>query len=65
MPCSGSCVRSETATGSHPHPIDSQRMQRIPDDGKDYTLPPGLGRFPLRHVDDFAASVPALWKRHG
>ena len=29
-----------------------QRTLRIPDDNRDYPLPPGLGRFPLRHVDD-------------
>ena len=34
--------------------IDFQRTLRIPDDESDYPLPPGLGRFPLRHVDDFA-----------
>ena len=33
--------------------INFQRTLRIPDDGSDYHLPPGLGRFPLRHVDDF------------
>lgn len=33
--------------------IDFQRTLRIPDDGHDYHLPPGLGRFPLRHVEDF------------
>jgi hypothetical protein len=45
--------------------IELQRTLRIPDDGRDYPLPPGLGRFPLRHVDDFAARVPAEWSRHG
>jgi hypothetical protein len=45
--------------------VDFQRTLRIPDDGKDYPLPPGLGRFPLKHVDDFAESVPELWKKHG
>ncbi len=45
--------------------IDFQRTLRIPDDGRDYPLPPGLGRFPLRHVDDFAARVPDRWIRHG
>jgi hypothetical protein len=52
----------------HPHAelrIDFQRTLRIPDDGKDYPLPPGLGRFPLRHVDDFAASAPDEWLKHG
>jgi hypothetical protein len=54
--------------GVHPDArveIELQRTLRIPDDGRDYPLPPGLGRFPLRHVDDFAARVPADWSRHG
>jgi hypothetical protein len=33
--------------------IGFKRTLRIPDDGKDYPLPPGLGRFPMKHVDDF------------
>lgn len=45
--------------------IEFQRTLRIPDDGTDYPLPPGLGRFPLRHVDDFADRVPAPWMEHG
>jgi hypothetical protein len=45
--------------------IDFQRTLRIPDDGKDYPLPPGLGRFPLRHVDDYSNTVPANWIEHG
>ncbi len=45
--------------------IDFQRTLRIPDDGKEHSLPPGLGSFPLRHVDDFAASVPPAWIEHG
>lgn len=49
--------------------IGFQRTLRIPDDGpnggKDYPLPPGFGPFPLRHVDDFARTVPAAWKKRG
>ncbi len=45
--------------------LDFQRTLRIPDDGRDYPLPPGLGRFPLRHVDDFAERVPAAWRERG
>ena len=45
--------------------IDFQRTLRIPDDGSDYPLPPGLGRFPLRHVDDHAHRLPAAWLRRG
>jgi hypothetical protein len=45
--------------------IDFQRTLRIPDDGKDYPLPPGLGRFPMKHVDDHAGAVPKDWLEHG
>ena len=45
--------------------INLQRTLRIPDDEEDYPLPPGLGRFPLRHVDDFADRVPGRWLEHG
>jgi hypothetical protein len=45
--------------------IDFQRTLRIPDDNRSYPLPPGLGRFPLAHVDDFADRLPAAWKIHG
>lgn len=45
--------------------IDFQRTLRIPDDGRDYPLPPGLGSFPLRHIDDHAPRVPAHWLTRG
>jgi hypothetical protein len=45
--------------------IDFQRTLRIPDDDREYPLPAGLGRFPLCHVDDFAARVPQQWVEHG
>jgi len=45
--------------------IDFQRTLRIPDDGNDYPLPPGLGRFPIKHVDNYAEKVPSLWIEHG
>lgn len=41
-----------------------QRTLRIPDDGRDYPLPPGLGCFPVHHVDDFP-QVPEAWKKRG
>jgi hypothetical protein len=44
--------------------VSLQRTLRIPDDSKDYPLPPGLGRFPIRHVDDFTG-VPEHWRKHG
>jgi hypothetical protein len=45
--------------------IEFQRTLRIPDDDKDYPLPPGLGAFPLRHLDDFAQRLPANWHERG
>lgn len=45
--------------------VEFQRTLRIPDDNREYPLPPGLGHFPLRHVDDDAARVPAAWLQHG
>jgi hypothetical protein len=33
--------------------IDFQRTLRLPDDGETHYLPPGLGKFPLRHIEDF------------
>ncbi len=45
--------------------IEFQRTLRIPDDNREYPLPPSLGTFPLRHVDDSADRLPAEWSRHG
>lgn len=45
--------------------VSFQRTLRIPDDGKVYPLPPGLGAFPIRRVEDFADRVPASWRKKG
>lgn len=45
--------------------VTFMRTLRIPDDGKDYPLPAGLGRFPIRHVDDFGGQVPTAWRERG
>jgi len=42
--------------------LQFQRTLRIPDNGKHYPLPPGLGAFPLRHVEDFTDRVPKGWR---
>ena len=42
-----------------------QRTLRIPDDNRAYPLPPGLGRFPLSHVDDHLERLPEQWGRRG
>lgn len=45
--------------------IEFQRTLRIPDDGKTYPLPPGLGAFPLRHVEDFKERLTAETRERG
>jgi hypothetical protein len=41
--------------------VSFQRTLRVPDDGREYPLPPGLGAFPIRAVSDFANRVPPEW----
>jgi len=38
---------------------------RLPDDGKTYPLPPGLGSFPVLRVSDYETTVPASWLARG
>ncbi|WP_198378796.1 hypothetical protein [Neoroseomonas rubea] len=46
--------------------VEFQRTLRVPDDGRRHKLPPGLGRFPVRAVDDLdPARLPAGWARRG
>ncbi|MGG5817715.1 hypothetical protein [Falsiroseomonas sp. HW251] len=46
--------------------VTFQRTLRVPDDATRYGLPPGLGRFPLRAVDELRQdAVPQDWKRRG
>ena len=45
--------------------IEFQRTLRIPDDNREYRLPPGLGEFPLYRVDDYPDNLPHTWEEHG
>ena len=45
--------------------VEFKRTLRIPDDGTSYPLTPGLGNFPLVHVDDFADKIPTSWQKQG
>jgi len=45
--------------------ISFMRTLRLPDDGKIYPLPAGLGEFPLRHVEEFPERVPVEWRNRG
>lgn len=45
--------------------VNFQRTLRIPDDNREYPLPPGLGRFPVEHVEDHSSRLPAAWVERG
>lgn len=45
--------------------VNFQRTLRIPDNGKHYPLPPGLGSFSLKHLEDCADRIPAAWSERG
>lgn len=45
--------------------VSFHRTLRIPDDGRTYPLPPGLGMFPLFKVEDYPDRVPAAWREQG
>ena len=47
-----------------PVTVNFQRTLRIPETGL-HPLPPGLGRFPLRRVSDYADTAPADWLARG
>jgi len=45
--------------------VSFQRTLRLPDDGKTYPLPAGLGRFPLRSVAGYVDTAPEQWLEKG
>lgn len=45
--------------------LNFQRTLRIPDDGRTYPLPPGLGEFPICKVEDYEDRVPASLRERG
>ncbi len=55
-------VRDQLVLG--PVTVDFQRTLRIPETGL-HPLPPGLGRFPLRRVEDYPDTAPAEWLARG
>jgi hypothetical protein len=42
-----------------------QRTLRVPEDGRVYPLPPGLGRLPIRAVEALSGTVPVELRRRG
>jgi hypothetical protein len=55
-------VRDQLVLG--PVTVDFQRTLRIPETGL-HPLPPGLGQFPLRRVEDYPDTAPAEWLSRG
>ena len=45
--------------------ITLHRTLRLPEDGKTHNLPPSLGHFPVKRVEDYKAKVPKEWLEHG
>lgn len=45
--------------------LNFQRTLRLPDDGRVYPLPPGLGPFPIYRVNDYLDNVPPVMREKG
>jgi hypothetical protein len=45
--------------------ISFNRTLRIPEDGKTYPLPAGMGRLPIHRVENYADKVPESWLKEG
>lgn len=58
-------VKRDTLDFGSGFSLNFQRTLRIPDDGRTYPLPPGLGVFPICRVDEYKESVPGAWVEHG
>lgn len=61
----GTALSLDCGSEHGPLVVSFQRTLRIPDDGRSYPLPPGLGAFPLRLVRDHADRVPDGWAEKG
>jgi hypothetical protein len=58
-------VRNDSLHIGERFSVSFVRTLRIPDDGRTYPLPAGLGRFPVARVQDHRDRVPAEWREHG
>jgi hypothetical protein len=61
----GITIRADAITIGERFSVRFMRTLRIPDDGGEYPLPPGLGTFPIRRVADYRERVPESWREHG
>lgn len=51
--------------GADQFTVTFHRTLRLPEDGRKHALPPSMGRFPIKRVDDYADKVPPEWVKHG
>lgn len=58
-------VRDDTLKIGPRFSVSFIRTLRIPDDGRAYPLPAGLGRFPVARIQDHRDRVLAEWRAHG
>ena len=61
---SGNEFFDEIRVGRHAK-IAFNRTLRVPEDGKSYPLPAGMGRLPIHRVEDYAKKVPSSWLKEG
>ncbi len=45
--------------------VTFHRTLRVPDDGQQHYLPPGLGSFPMRDIADLGERAPEAWRKRG
>lgn len=57
----GSVIFTE---GKDRYGITLHRTLRLPEDGQTHALPPSLGQFPIKRVEDYKDKVPAAWREH-
>lgn len=57
-------AHNEIVFGNHTR-LSFHRTLRVPEDGRHYPLPAGLGRFPIHRVEDYPNKVPASWLKTG
>lgn len=71
-------IQIDTVGSGHPHAVTANfqhggetftvsfhRTLRLPEDGRTHALPPSLGLFPLKRIEDYRERVPAAWREHG
>ena len=61
---SGKMVGNRVTFDNSKFGLNFQRTLRVPDDGKTYPLPAGLGSFPMKNIAD-CPDAPVSWRKRG